>query len=44
MHVLISPRVTWIVIAVACFWLGLLLVLRLTDYVSRGMIPFMPGH
>jgi cytochrome c oxidase subunit 4 len=44
MHALISPRLTWIVIAVAVFWLGILLVLTLTDYVSRGMVPFMPGH
>ena len=44
MHALISSRVTWIVIAVACFWLGVLLVLGLTDYFSRGMVPFMPGH
>ena len=44
MHVLISPRLTWIVIAVVVFWLGILLVLTLTDYFSRGMVPFMPGH
>jgi len=44
MHVLISPRLTWIVIAVACFWLGLLFVLSLNDYFTRGMIPFTPGH
>ncbi len=44
MHVLLSPRLTWIVIAVACCWLGLLMVLTLNDYGSRGMIPFTPGH
>jgi cytochrome c oxidase subunit 4 len=44
MHVIVSPRLTWLVIAVACFWLGLLLVLTLNDYCSRGMVPFMPGH
>jgi cytochrome c oxidase subunit IV len=44
MHVLISPRLTWIVVGVAGFWLGLLFVLTLNDYVSRGMVPFMPGH
>ena len=44
MHVLISPRLTWLVIAVACFWLGLLMVLTFNDYFSRGMVPFMPGH
>jgi cytochrome c oxidase subunit 4 len=44
MHALISPRLTWLVILVACFWLGLLFVLTLSDYFSRGMVPFMPGH
>jgi cytochrome c oxidase subunit IV len=44
MHALVSPRLTWIVIAVSCFWLGLLLVLTLCDYLTRGMVPFMPGH
>jgi len=29
---------------VACFWLGILLVLTLTDYFTRGIIPFTPGH
>ena len=44
MHVLISLRVTWIVIVVVCFWVGVLFVLTLSDYFSRGMIPFTPGH
>ena len=44
MHVLISSRLTWLVIAVACFWLGLLFVLTLNDYTTRGLVPFMPGH
>ncbi|HBI41346.1 MAG TPA: caa(3)-type oxidase subunit IV [Planctomycetales bacterium] len=44
MHALISSRVTWIVIAVACFWLCLLLMLGLTDYFTRGLVPFMTGH
>jgi len=44
MHVLISPRLTWIVILVSAFWLGILLVLTLCDYFSRGMVPFTPGH
>lgn len=44
MHALVSPRLTWIVIVVACFWVGLLFVLTLTDYFSRDMIPFTPGH
>ena len=44
MHALISPRLTWVVILVACFWVGILFVLTLSDYFSRGMLPFTPGH
>lgn len=44
MHVIISPRLTWIVIAVVCFWFGIFFVLTLNDYFSRGMLPFTPGH
>jgi cytochrome c oxidase subunit 4 len=44
MHAMVSSRVTWSVIAVACFWLGLLLVLGMTDYFTRGLVPFMTGH
>jgi cytochrome c oxidase subunit 4 len=44
MHALISPRLTWIVIVVSCFWAGILFVLTMSDYFSRGMVPFMPGH
>ncbi len=44
MRALVSSRLTWIVIAVACFWLGLLVVLTLGDYFSRGLVPFTPGH
>jgi cytochrome c oxidase subunit IV len=44
MHAILSPRLTWSVIVVSCFWLGLLLVLTLTDYFTRDMVPFMPGH
>ena len=44
MHVLYSSRLTWIVILVAGFWLGILLVLTLGDYFTRDLIPFTPGH
>jgi len=44
MHALHSSRLTWVVIAAACFWLGLLVVLTLADYVSRNKVPFAPGH
>jgi cytochrome c oxidase subunit 4 len=44
MHVLYSPRLTWIVILTVTFWLGIFLVLTLADYFSRDLIPFTPGH
>jgi cytochrome c oxidase subunit 4 len=44
MHVLLSPKLTWLVIIVSCFWLSILMVLTLADYYSRGLIPFTPGH
>jgi cytochrome c oxidase subunit 4 len=44
MHALLSPRLTWLVILVSCFWMGILLVLTYSDYFTRGALPFMPGH
>ena len=44
MHALVSPKLIWIVISVASFWLCILLVLTLTDYFTRGLVPFAPGH
>jgi cytochrome c oxidase subunit 4 len=44
MHALVSPRLTWIVILVSVFWLGILLVLMMSDYLTRGQVPYMPGH
>src|SRR5262245_27205930 len=44
MHALFSPRLIWSVIATACFWLGILLVLTYSDYFTRGFMPGMPGH
>jgi cytochrome c oxidase subunit 4 len=44
MHVLVGTRLTWLVIAVAVFWLGIMLVLVLGDYLTRDLIPFTPGH
>ncbi len=44
MHVIGSQRLTWIVIAVALFWLTLLFALTFADYLTRGMVPGMPGH
>jgi cytochrome c oxidase subunit 4 len=44
MHVLVSPKLTALVVIVSLFWLGILLVLTYADYFSRGLVPFMPGH
>ena len=32
------------ILAVAFFWLGILFVLTLNDYLTRDMVPFTPGH
>ncbi len=44
MHVIVSPKLTWIVILVMTFWMVILFTLTLADYFRRGMIPFAPGH
>jgi cytochrome c oxidase subunit 4 len=36
MHVKYSSRLTWAVVAGSIFWLGILLVLTLGDYVTRS--------
>ena len=36
MHARYSPRLVWIVGGAAVFWLGILLVLLLSDYLTRG--------
>ena len=35
MHVLYSSRLTWIMVGAGAFWLGIRLVLTLTDYLTR---------
>ena len=42
MHVKYSSRLTWVVVASGFIWLGILFVLGLSDYLSRGWIP-QPG-
>ncbi len=44
MHLIISSRLTWIVVVVSIFWLLLLIILTMTDYLSRDLIPYTPGH
>ena len=35
MHARFSSRLTWVVISAGLFWLGILLVLTMSDYVTR---------
>jgi cytochrome c oxidase subunit 4 len=36
MHVIHSPRLTWIVIIASFLWLAVLFVLTFSDYLTRG--------
>ena len=36
MHVKYSTRLTWVVVAGSVFWLGILLALTLSDYLTRA--------
>ncbi len=44
MHLIRGSKVTWMVIAVTVFWVGILFVLTLSDYLTRNQVPHMPGH
>jgi cytochrome c oxidase subunit IV len=37
MHVIHSPRLTWIVVIASFLWLGVLFVLTFSDYWTRGL-------
>jgi cytochrome c oxidase subunit IV len=41
MHVRYSTRLTWVIVAAAIFWLGILFVYTLSDYMTRpnGLTP-----
>src|SRR6267142_5599099 len=41
MHVRYSPRLIWLVISAALFWLALLFALTISDYSTRGWLPAM---
>jgi len=43
MHVRYSNRLTWIFVGAGVFWLLILFVLTLADYLSRGWFP-LPMH
>ena len=40
MHVRYSVPLTWLVAGAGFFWLGILFVLTLSDYFTRGVTPF----
>jgi cytochrome c oxidase subunit 4 len=40
MHVLYSPRLTWLVVAGSLLWLGILFVLTLSDYIGRSWLTY----
>ena len=42
MHLYYRNKLTWIVSTAALFWLGILLALTLSDYLSRGWLD-IPG-
>ncbi len=41
MHARYSSKITWLVIVSGFFWLGILLVLTMTDYLTRDL-PSLP--
>jgi cytochrome c oxidase subunit 4 len=43
MHIRYSSRLTWVVASAGVFWLGILFVLALADYFSRGLLPVPIG-
>ena len=42
MHVRYNSRLIWLVVGTGFAWLGILIVITFSDYISRGWIPF-PG-
>jgi cytochrome c oxidase subunit 4 len=42
MHVRYNPKLIWLAIALAVSWLGVLVVVTMSDYLSRSWLPF-PG-
>lgn len=41
MHVKYSPRLTQVVVAGGIFWLAILIVLTLSDFMTRGWLPIL---
>jgi cytochrome c oxidase subunit 4 len=36
MHIRYSTRLTWVYVGAGFFWLGILIILGMTDYLTRG--------
>lgn len=43
MHLRSSPKLTWIVTGGGLFWLGILLALTVSDYLTRGWLASVAG-
>jgi cytochrome c oxidase subunit 4 len=43
MHVRYSSHLTWIFVGAGFFWLGILLVLSMSDYLTRAWLPDPTG-
>ena|SRR5437868_2204463 len=43
MHLRHSPKLTWVVAGGGLFWLGILLALTVSDYLTRGWLAGMAG-
>jgi cytochrome c oxidase subunit 4 len=39
MHVRYSPRLIWLIVAAALFWMAILFALTISDYSTRGWLP-----
>jgi cytochrome c oxidase subunit IV len=39
MHVRYSSHLVWIFVGAGFFWLGILIVLTMSDYLTRGLLP-----
>lgn len=44
MHVRYSSRLTWVFVTAGFFWMGILVVLTLSDYFSRSWTPIVSGQ
>ena len=39
MHVRYSPRLVWVIVAAALFWMAIMFALTFSDYFTRGWLP-----